>query len=264
MALVSDKASQRGQRFRQRVVRERRGLQAASQDRFVRALRSQFGELVRRAVDGQSHPTAALQSAREVPVPTDRIDEELERLYVEAGTRFGEIGLSHLKGVARVTVTKQEDAFRRRAQEYLDEIGAEKVSQISETTREDLVTILQQAVEDGVGIDRAQRRITDAIPQLTSRRATTIARTEIIPASNAAVDAGAREAGIPLDKEWITAIDGRERRAHRNADGQIVDMDKLFTVMAEKLRWPGDTSQGASAENVINCRCAHAPIPKDR
>jgi len=259
-----EKATERGARFRRRVVRERRGFQQAGQSRFRRALESQLGGLVERAVDGRASVAAALEAARQVSVPSDDLREEMERFYVEAGVRFGEIGLENLKGLARVQVTKQEDAFRRRAQEYLDEIGAEKVTQISETTRQDLVTILQTAVEDGVGIDEVKRRITDTLPQLTSTRATTIARTEIIPASNAAVDAGAREAGIPLDKEWITAVDGRERDAHRRADGTIVDMDDAFVVMGEKLKYPGDTSFGASAKNVINCRCAHAPIPKDR
>ena len=260
-----EKASGRGTRFRQRVVQERRGLVVSGRTLFRRALETQFSEMRRRAVEGQSSVPAALQSAQEVPVPSDAMREALERFFVDAAVRFGPIGLEHLKGMARIpTLTKQEDTFRRRAQEYLDQIGAEKVTQISETTRRDLVTLLQQAIEDGEGIDRAARRISNEIPNITQSRATVISRTEIIPASNQAVDIGAREAGIPLDKEWITAIDGREREAHRAADGSIVDMDEPFTVMGERLRFPGDTSLGATAPNVIQCRCAHAPIPKDR
>lgn len=265
-----EKATERGARFRRRVAQERRGIAGAGQDRFRRALQVQFSTLMERAVDGKPSPVAAQEAAQSVPVPSDAVQEEVERFYVEAAVRFGEVGLAHLKGMARVYVTKQEEAFRRRAKEYLDEVGAEKVSQISETTRDDLVTLLQQTIEDGVGIDEAQRRITDQLPQLTSQRATTIARTEIIPASNRAVHAGAREAGIALDKEWITALDGRQRTSppdefdHGAADGQIVDMDSHFVVSGEEMRFPGDTSQGASAGNVINCRCASAPIPKDR
>jgi len=264
------KASDRGERFRRRVVRERRGLIRVGERRFRRALQAQYDAFVRRAVEGRAHTPAALEAAQSLPVPTGAVREDLTRFYMEAATRFGEIGLSHLKGVARVAVTKQEDAFRRRMQEYLERVGAEKVTQISETTRQDLVQLLQEAIEEGLGIDRTSERISDALSTITRRRATIISRTEIIPASNAAVSAGARETGLALDKEWISAQDNRVRRIprddfdHLDADGQIVDMDEPFIVTGEELMFPGDTSRGASAGNVIQCRCAHAPIPKDR
>lgn len=238
---------------------------------FRRALQRQFSQLRERAVEGRSSTAAALSAAEDLPVPKSAIREEIERFYAEVGVRVGEMALEHVKRIVPVLVTKQEDEFRRRANEYLDRIGAEKVTQISETTRDDLVRILQSAVNDGIGIDRAANRITETLPQLTQNRATTIARTEIIPASNQAVDAAARAAETSeLEKEWVSAQDARVRTRpqddfdHLAADGQIVDMNEAFTVSGERLRWPGDTSFGASAGNVINCRCAHAPIPKDR
>jgi len=38
----------------------------------------------------------------------------------------------------------------------------------------------------------------------------------------------------------MTAIDGRERPAHRGADGQIVDFKERFLVGGEQLFHPGD------------------------
>lgn len=58
-----------------------------------------------------------------------------------------------------------------------------------------------------------------------------------------------------LEKEWVTMGDERVRSAHVNADSQLQPIDDFFIVMGQQLRFPGDTSFGATAANVINCRC---------
>lgn len=55
---------------------------------------------------------------------------------------------------------------------------------------------------------------------------------------------------------WVSMEDSRVRPAHAQAHGQIVRVDEAFTVGGEKLKFPGDTSLGASLGNVINCRCS--------
>lgn len=57
-------------------------------------------------------------------------------------------------------------------------------------------------------------------------------------------------------KQWDTVGDSRVRDHHLVVDGQQVDANKPFTVNRESLMYPGDTSLGASANNVINCRCS--------
>ena len=65
---------------------------------------------------------------------------------------------------------------------------------------------------------------------------------------------------------WVTRLDERVRGApggkyassqfnHWEAHGQIVPIGTPFTVSGEQLRFPGDTTLGASVGNVINCRC---------
>lgn len=63
-------------------------------------------------------------------------------------------------------------------------------------------------------------------------------------------------------KQWLTSRDSRVRTPtksspfdHRSADGQVVPIDQPFLVSGERLHYPGDRSLGASAGNVINCRC---------
>jgi len=62
------------------------------------------------------------------------------------------------------------------------------------------------------------------------------------------------------EKQWHAILDSVTRDSHALADLQIVDADEPYIVMSEKLMYPGDTSLGASLENVINCRCSSVPI----
>lgn len=85
-------------------------------------------------------------------------------------------------------------------------------------------------------------------------RNTSIATTETqVPAEEAkGQTAGIKQLG---DKEWHTVGDERVRRHHADADLQLRKTNEPFLVKGELLRWPGDTSLGASASNIINCRC---------
>jgi hypothetical protein len=60
----------------------------------------------------------------------------------------------------------------------------------------------------------------------------------------------------PVTKEWVTVGDERVRQAHMLADSQVVTLNQPFSVGGQLLRWPGDSSLGASAGNIINCRCS--------
>ncbi len=66
-----------------------------------------------------------------------------------------------------------------------------------------------------------------------------------------------------VKKEWVTVLDSRTRTAHVLADGQRVDIDDSFIVDNERLMFPADTSLGATAGNVINCRCIASYVVDD-
>jgi hypothetical protein len=59
----------------------------------------------------------------------------------------------------------------------------------------------------------------------------------------------------PLKRRWVTEGDEKVRMSHVFADGQTVEMDGIFIVQGQRLRFPGDTALGATSDNVVNCRC---------
>jgi uncharacterized protein with gpF-like domain len=59
----------------------------------------------------------------------------------------------------------------------------------------------------------------------------------------------------------IATRDARTRDAHAFADGQVAAVDAPFVVDGEQMTHPG--ASGASAANVVNCRCAIAFLTPD-
>lgn len=114
----------------------------------------------------------------------------------------------------------------------------------------------------GEEIDRAA--VADAASDIfdadSENRSTVIATTETQGAAETAkTNAASNLAGVSADqltKEWQTIMDGRERESHALADGQTQSFYMPFIVQGEALMYPGDNSLGASASNIINCRCS--------
>lgn len=141
---------------------------------------------------------------------------------------------------------------------------------------EELVQVLPDFFGQS-GIRRARQNLTgvkdiDLYNQLSKEidnsdsfehyRARRIARTETISASNAATLEGWRQSEVIGGKQWLCAMTENSRKAHKKANGQIVPLDQPFIVDGEKLMHPGDSSLGASAGNVINCRCTMKSVLK--
>lgn len=70
---------------------------------------------------------------------------------------------------------------------------------------------------------------------------------------------GGETPSLTTIKIWWTRLDARVRRAHQRVHGQKQLLKKPFVVpldgRRELLRFPGDTSLGASIGNIANCRC---------
>ena len=135
-------------------------------------------------------------------------------------------------------------------------------------TRRDLRydrTILK-AIREGKAIDRdtASLMVTRYSARLVQLRGEVIARTEGLPAIRAAkheayqqlVDEG-RIAEADIERGWHTTGDRRVRDTHEAMSGQTVRGLSLpfQSPSGALLMFPGDTSLGAGAEEIVACRC---------
>jgi len=139
---------------------------------------------------------------------------------------------------------------------------ATMVSEINKHARTDLLEeirdTLRQATEQGASEQTTARMLVDAMKgkmaEIT-RRAKTIARTEVHTAFSVARHMGADNTK-PTGKRWLSSRDSKVRDEHHRADdGQVVPWDQPFR---NGLMYPMEP--GAAASEVINCRCVEIPI----
>lgn len=117
---------------------------------------------------------------------------------------------------------------------------------------------VQAAIVEGVaageGVDAIGDRIIAAV-ELSEARASVIARTESVRASNRGAHNQARLLAkyLPVTKEWLDTSDSRTRKTHVAAGGQEVGLDEPFEVGGAFLQFPGDPA--GPPQETINCRC---------
>lgn len=143
---------------------------------------------------------------------------------------------------------------------YLSERAFDQANLIKGTTDEGVIMTLWDVVADGkYTIDKAQDALQESY-DFSETRARTIARTEILTAARTGQNAADAQSGLVIGKEWRSANQERTREAHKRANGQIVPFDQPFIVNRQELMFPGDASMGATADNVIQCRCWYKRI----
>jgi hypothetical protein len=146
------------------------------------------------------------------------------------------------------------------ALEYLRDTSNRMV-QVTEGTWARARGQLIEGFAAGESIEELSARLQN-VTDWGGRRAATVARTEIISASNAGALAEVRTLNPDASKEWMATKDDRTREWHREADGETVLLDQTFTVGGEELDYPGDPT--ASPANRINCRCTQGfHIPRE-
>jgi uncharacterized protein with gpF-like domain len=194
---------------------------------------------------------------------SNAITKAFKDVYGKVGSYFAVQSQSELKRLGGVFEIKSDmTVFDRLIRDWIVVYGADRIKDITETTIKRLKIELQRAFDNGYGIEVVARNIVKSGSGIADlKRARVIARTEIISASNKGSLDGAKDTGIPLKKEWVATMDNRTRDAHLSADGQRVLINELFQVDGDALEYPGDFTNGASAGNVINCRCTQIYEP---
>lgn len=162
---------------------------------------------------------------------------------------------------------KDVQTFRAARIDWARRQGAAMAVGLTASMRRRVADILAAGLKADLTPDQLRRQIREIIPALpgidAQRRAELIARTEL---HNAATWAQAHEAkslaarGAHLVKVWTATMDNRTRRAHRQANGQVREINQDFSVGGARMSRPGDPRGGA--HNCVRCRCVCRYIPR--
>lgn len=158
---------------------------------------------------------------------------------------------------------------------FVETILQKRASQLIETTSDNVKDTVKRATEKAgesgtkineefkKGLNRTfkgrQAMIALTETQFMAERAKNIEASVI--SRNGNVDPSSINDGIvvgnpDVKKEWAAVLDEKTRFSHAVADGQVKGINDPYIVNGEYMMYPGDTSMGASLENIINCRCS--------
>lgn len=143
---------------------------------------------------------------------------------------------------------------------FLEQRAQRFAKRVNETTWDALRKSLAEGIKDGESIDQLAERVQREMGDRIRSSKETIARTEVIGASNGGtLLAWGQADDVVSGKEWLATLDSRVRDSHRSAHGQRVGLDENFTVGGASGPAPG---QMGAADEDINCRCTMRPILK--
>jgi len=178
-------------------------------------------------------------------------------VYVAVMEDFGqETGEALSKSIGPTSRKFEFDPWMDNVREWIETTVAEKVTLISQTTKNMIKQQIALGFEEGDSTVEIAERLQRQYRDFSVRRAMTIARTEVVSASNYGSFAGALQTGLDFQKVWLSSRDDRVRDDHQEMDGVAVGKQELFVLPdGSKVMVPGDSSEGASATQTINCRC---------
>lgn len=136
---------------------------------------------------------------------------------------------------------------------------AKNVVNVTEYTKQ----LIKESIERGIAENLTKEQIARNITKITKgeiskMRAMRIARTETTYVNSQTKEILGQNIPFKQEKRWIPRIDGRERPEHgAMMSSDWIKNEELFKVGGESLKYPGDPNNGASAGNLVNCRCSY-------
>jgi hypothetical protein len=263
-------ATQRGT-YWLKVERLRRSLDKKYSSLFYDILKSELEQFAR---DVKRNGPEAAMSGLGAVLWDDKIMPVMRKMYREVAVIFGNATYRAISVDSKKAANPfgLNDDFLENITSYLIEWGFYLAAIMTKTTKDRLIALVTKAIADGLSIDDIVALILSEGQFAFMRyRATMIARTEVMRASNYSSLIGAERHPFFVDKIWVARRDARTRRIpkdlydHWDMDGQTVEYNQYFTSTDKVGRpivveAPGDPT--APKGFTINCRCAVGFIPR--
>tara|TARA_R100000773_G_scaffold29411_2_gene25210 strand:+ start:1127 stop:2071 length:945 start_codon:yes stop_codon:yes gene_type:complete len=197
-------------------------------------------------------------------------------MYKQTGLRFAKWYANIFEKLAKKQLSTSviEQNMERYATEKENYLAlVREVSAVSGVAKSTLKKVLAELLADetfmSLGEEARVREIMKRLKFKARWMARRIVRTETTASANFGIQLSASDiyGDDNLVKEWI-AFDGpRTRDTHRSASSEYsnnpIPMNEPYFVGGSKMMFPSDTSLGAKAKEVVNCRCVSIPFIPD-
>lgn len=177
-------------------------------------------------------------------------------MYWQAGQVSGERAIRNFLNIKKENLNTWERALY----EWIGQELGKKIVIVEGTLKEwvynTIIQYLDEHSDEGIekivhGVEADIRKAWKDARQWQIRR---IVQTESLTAMSEAADVAIKSLGINYSKTW--GISGHNtREAHIAMDGITIGQKDMFNVDGEMMEFPRDGKHGATARNIINCRC---------
>jgi hypothetical protein len=178
-----------------------------------------------------------------------------QELYMTCGKMSGDRAIRNF-----LHIKEDLNTWERALYEWIRGQLGEKITLVENTLKDWVINAIMDYYEQHhtEGVEKIVQGVEKSIrEQWRDARVWQIRRivqTESLIAMSEASDVAIKSLGIKYKKTW--GISGNNTRpAHQVMNGVTIGQNDLFNVNGELLEFPRDTKHGASAGNIINCRC---------
>ncbi len=257
MKIVNDNISQQAQ---QKIIQDVHRKRLVFQNRYALKARKELNNEVKWVLNSIKEYGVATTLLNIDRLPTNWLPY-YQDLYLSTGGSFAEYTAGGLKTLSKYLTKEVRPEILALVEAYVQEVSGDKITWITATSIRQFKAVLSNAIDEGEGVTETMRTIRETFPNVTYLRSEVIARTEVVAASNYGSLASAQNAGLQLSKVWLSTRDDRTRETpkadHVHMNSQKVELAGVFIEKnsGDRMRFAGDSSLGASAANIIQCRC---------
>lgn len=236
---------------------------------IVSKYESKFKEQIKAIYDNQKQEVIAnLTNKKSVKKATTLFDAD--KWEVEAALNFMPLfeailqdqGQSAMDYVgAELSYSTSESAKR-----FIEKNAIKLSHSFVSTELDRLKRVLQEGIDNGESVAELTNRVEGLFNKLTRSQAETIARTEIVKASNHGVMDAYRQTGFVTKKMWYTAEDEKVCEFCAPMDGKIVGIDQNYFDKGDQMTGLIGGKLDMDYEAIetpplhANCRCTIVPI----
>lgn len=167
-------------------------------------------------------------------------------------------------------IARELDVSSSNVRTYFETTGVKFISEITDTTFEDVKASLADGIDKGESVTELQQRVTDMFNEFTKDRASLIVRSEVIRSTNFATNEAYKQSKIVKKKEWLTAVDERTCPFCAKLDGKVVSVEETYIENGESVDAKDDEGNDVSYTNDYSsvkypplhprCRCTIIPV----
>lgn len=208
---------------------------------------------------------------------TEGFKKIYQDLYVQTGMRFANWYARNFDRFLKkgVNPNQYQTQWQNLFGQFAQQNAGAKIALVQGTAKKTLQRILKANMNDPAFAALGARQKRDVILRQTNlysrNQALRLVRTEATAAANYGTLQSATTIfpAQQMMKQWVSGQDGRTRSIppndfdHAVMNGVQVKYEDTFSVQGQQMRFPADSSLGASAGNIVNCRCSVFPFPME-